>query len=818
MTGISMGVMSDDEVASYGRDPHARYGALTTLHGALPLVAMDIDARVAGVVASIDVAQTFVNATPWPVEATYIFPLPDRAAVFRFHAEIAGRTVEGMIEERGAARDQYDQAIAAGHRAAIAEEDRAGVFTVRVGNLLPGERAVVRLSLVGPLPVDDGEVTFRFPLVVAPRYTPGAELGGEQAGAGTARDTDLVPDASRISPPVVLPGCPNPVRLALRVALTGGVMRDVASSLHAVTERKQDAQIIEVVPGERLDRDFILRWRIDGDELRSSLVCLDDAGGYGGTFALTVVPPSTTAIAAKPRDVVFVIDRSGSMEGWKMIAARRAAARMIDTLTSRDRFCAITFSSGFEQIPAAGLVAATDRERFRAVEALAKVTADGGTEMAQPLAVAVALLLGQEASRERTIVLVTDGQVSNEDHILGEVSRGLRGTKMFALGIDQAVNAAFLRRLAAAGGGLCELVESEDRLDDVMTKVHRRIGTPIATELAIHVSGMGLDTSSLPDKLPDAYAGAPVVVLGRYHGAIDAAKARIELTGTTLGEPLKVSLAATLDTSPHDWLAASWARQRIRVLEDRYAVQPSSGLSSEIVSVSKRFGVLSRFTAFVAVDRDRVIDRPAPLHAVVQPVERTAARTLLAGPPSGWKTAIAGMPAGMTMLGRAAPGPMDEMAPPAPPNGVQRIMKVSSVAPPVRARIPTPPNPVATIVAGALGGPSTSSGPADVTEYRKQLVELAGDLTRSASQLAAARLVQQRLSQCLEDLRSVGGDAALTKQLEEIIERLARAFAKHAGDPSRLARELGEIAQKLAELGGSAPTPPPKKSRLAFWK
>src|SRR5262249_50753094 len=212
----------------------------------------------------------------------------------------------------------------------------------------------------------------------APRYIPGSALGGDPAGLGRAADTDLVPDASRISPPVMLPGCPNPVRLGLRVALEDGVMRDVASSLHAVTVARRDAQGVEVQPGERLDRDFILRWRIDGDALRSSLVCAEDPGGGGGTFALTIVPLSTQAVAARPRAVVFVIDRSGSMGGWKMVAARRAAARMIDTLTSRDRFCALAFDHTVDALPEAGLVDATDRLRFRAVEALARVEARGG--------------------------------------------------------------------------------------------------------------------------------------------------------------------------------------------------------------------------------------------------------------------------------------------------------------------------------------------------------------------------------------------------------------------------------------------------------
>ena len=311
-------------------------------------------------------------------------------------------------------------------------------------------------------------------------------------------------------------------------------------------------------PGERLDRDFILRWRIDGGDLRpagsaaegrrglidgtalrSTLACADDADGKGGTFMLTLVPPSMVALAAKPRDVVFVIDRSGSMGGWKMVAARRAAARMIDTLTSRDRFCTVAFDDRIELVPHAGMTDATDRNRFRAVEALAKTDARGGTEMMQPLAQAVRMLAGGHDDRERVIVLITDGQVGNEDAILRDLSPRLRGTRVFTLGIDQAVNAAFLRRLAGAGGGLCELVESEDRLDAVMAKVHRRIGTPIATNLGIRATALDVDATTIaPGKLPDVYAGAPVTILGRYRGPASPAAA-IELDGTTLGDPLR---------------------------------------------------------------------------------------------------------------------------------------------------------------------------------------------------------------------------------------------------------------------------------------
>ena len=819
-----MNVMSDDEVAAFGRDPDAGFGALSTARGLLPLTAMDIHARIAGVIASIEIAQTFVNTTGTAIEATYMFPLPDRAAVHRFRMEVAGRVVEGVVEERGAAREQYDEAIASGHRAAITEEERPGVFTLRVGNLMPGEAATIRLSLVGPLPVDDGEVTFRFPLVVAPRFMPGTgpggALSGDQAGLGTARDTDLVPDASRISPPVLLPGCPNPVRLGIRVSLEGGALREVASSLHAITSSLRDAQVLEIQPGERLDRDFILRWHVDGAELRSRLVCVDDPDGKAGTFALTLVPPSTTTVAAKPRDVVIVVDRSGSMGGWKMVAARRAAARMIDTLTSRDRFCAIPFDNVVELIPAAALVEASDRNRFKAVEALAKIDARGGTELAEPLRRAAAMLAGGTDDRERVIVLVTDGQVGNEDQILRELGPNLRNVRMFTLGIDQAVNAAFLKRLAAAGGGLCELVESEDRLDVVMAKVHRRIGAPIVTDLAVRGLGLAIQHASIaPRKLPDVYAGAPVTVLGRYHGAAPAT-ARIEITGASLGEAMCTPIDREGDSTGATWLAASWARAAIRDLEDQYATGTRGDLEHEIVALSKRHSVLSRFTAFLAIDRSQVVNPGGQLVQAVQPVD---------------------MPAGWDAAGAAA------AVPPPPPQAYHGSMRSKAAFAPAAAAASAGPHRLSAQASVPRGGfsppgspPMSSPMPAPIAReeersqakdakldagkgsaapsaYLATLATLAGELETQVQRgaLVTLRLLRVRLTEWVEDVRSVGTHDALATAVDEIVQRLAAAIA--AG--TSLLATVTAIAGELAALAAGAPPPAPKpRARLAFWK
>ena len=326
------------------------------------------------------------------------------------------------------------------------------------------------------------------------------------------------------------------------------------------------------------------------------------------------------------------------MHGWKMVAARRAAARIVDTLTGTDRFAVLCFDNVVEELPdvPGGLAEATDRNRFRAIEWLARTDARGGTEMLAPLERAVRLVTGADPGRDRVLVLVTDGQVGNEDQILARIGTQLAGVRVHVVGVDQAAGAGFLSRLAGAGRGRCELVESEDRLDEAAARIHRRIGAPLVTGLALAADGMAIVPGTVaPGLLPDLFPGVAVTVTGRWRGH-PGGTVTVAGTGTD-GTPFESTATAVTGGNPAS--TAAWARAHVRDLEDRYACLPGhdtaelARLEQQITDVSLRYGVLCRFTAFVAVDTRVVTDGAGP-HRVTQPVEL----------PAGWDPAGLGLP------------------------------------------------------------------------------------------------------------------------------------------------------------------------------
>ncbi len=648
---------------------------------ALPLRSVKASARVADRVAHVVLEQVFSNPLSEAMEAVYIFPLQAGAAVSDFELRVGKRVIKGKVDERQAARQQYAQALKQGKRAALLEQERDDVFTVSVGNIPPGEEIAVKLAWSAWLPVfEDGTTELRLPTVVAPRYIPGAPTSGA-AGDGVVEDTTRVPDASRITPPRLAPGFDPRVGLGIEVLIADGEPADLACSQHATrfAAGKDGVRIALARQDELLNRDFVLRWRLAGGALRSTLLVHD------GTGFLSLLPPKTEGFAGLPRDVVFVLDRSGSMEGVKMASASRACALLLRTLGPRDRFAIQAFDDSVEWY-GKGIFHPADEAGLEAGEKhLRTIDARGGTELDGALDAALRAVTKREdgSGRLPVVVLLTDGQVGNESEILRRIQAEVGDARVFTIGIDTAVNEAFLRRLASLGGGTSTFVAPGDALDEALRGVGREIGAPVLVDVEVEDAGAGLDAASLsPARIPDLFAGRAAAAFFTVKKA-----GKIVVKGKLAdGKPWKVTVQATKVELPA--LPQLWAKARVAELEDRYRLDESKReeIQAEIVKLAVAHRLLTRFTAFLAVDEAEIVNPAGDPRKVVQPVEN----------PDRWdmvKNEMKKAPGGAgSAMGRsAAPMQQPEMdtcaelqAPPPPPapcaSRAPSKMKLSSLA------------------------------------------------------------------------------------------------------------------------------------------
>ena len=590
-------------------DPTRILGSLKARNQPLPLEGVQLRARVIDRVAEVTVEQKFGNPFSETIEAVYVFPLAGGSAVSRFEVQIGARIVRGRIEERAEARRQYAEALEQGKRAALLEQERDEVFTVQVGNVTPGDAVTVRLTYSERLPFfEDGRTELRLPLVVAPRYVGGQELPREQAGHGVVPDSTTVPDASRITPPRLAPGFDPKVALRVEVELFGG-FSELACSQHAVSTSSgpESASVTLAREREPLDRDFVLRWRLATAQVKSQVLV------HGGFAMLSLLPPAREGFLGPARDVVFVLDRSGSMQGPKMASAARACALLLRTLGPRDHFAVQAFDDVVEWMPGE-FIKADEGNIERGEKWLRSIASRGGTELDRAISEALDRIRarGESTGRVPVVVLLTDGQVGDESGVLKRLQRELGEARVFTVGIDTAVNGGFLRRLAALGGGTSTLVEPGSRLEEALQAVGREIGTPLVTGLRIE----GEATDLAPSRVPDLFAGRASAAFFRTGGG------RVKVTGRFAdGGRFEQEIEAR--EAPLAAIDHLWARARIADLEDEFRGTHSEAARKEIVALSMRHTVLTRFTAFVVVD-DEVVNAGGTRRTVVQPVEMPA--------------------------------------------------------------------------------------------------------------------------------------------------------------------------------------------------
>lgn len=661
----------------------------------IPLLGVALSGEVLGAHARIVLRQRYKNQEQKAIEAIYTFPTPSDATLVGFAMECEGRRLEAEVKERDEAFAAYDEAVAKGHGAALLEQERPNIFTASVGNLLPGEETVVEVTFLQRVTADEGALRLMIPTLVAPRYMPGVPAG-DRTAHGSANPTSLVPDADRISPKIAEVA----YGLTLDVVFDLGRKVTIESPSHSVvvSDAGDLRQRVSFAAKEvALDRDLVLVAE-GAPGVAVGVVC-HKRENEEGTFALTLVPDFFDAKRRSAgRAVVFVVDVSGSMGGASIAQAKRALQLCLRHLSEGDLFDIVPFNTAFSHFSqhvsspraaASDLVPFTQTTLRQADAYVAALSANGGTEMLEPLLAATRLLAGRR--QDRLVVLLTDGQVGNEAQILVEVTKQAAGARMYTFGIGTNVSDLLLRELAKRTKGAVEFIHPGERIDEKVTAQFARATAARVDHVTL--KWLGADAGEVaPSDPPALVDGEPWSVYGRYE---TAAMGRVEIRGTLAGE--NFFLEVPLDLSAHaerPSLPSLWAGARVRDLEELEPValgRRAESHKKRIVELCVRHGIASKYASFVVVEK-----RSGERRSQGMP----EARAVPVNAPAGWATTRQAMSdegfAGVHLtragsFGAAGAGfPAYSMAMPAPmPASVPAPQGFS--APPPRATPQAPP-------------------------------------------------------------------------------------------------------------------------------
>ncbi len=565
----------------------------------VPLKHTSVDAEIAGFVSRVTVTQTFVNPFKDPIEAVYVFPLPHEAAVDDMTMKIGQRTIKGVIKKRDEARKIYEQAKKEGKTASLLDQERPNIFTQSVANILPGDNIEIQISYVEVLKYEQGEYEFVFPMVVGPRYIPGSAIG--KSGGGWAPDTTSVPDASKITPPVLKPGQRSGHDIDVTVKLDAGIpfyhLRSTSHEIDVKTNGKQKAVVtlkaFDTIP----NKDLILRYKVLGDAPEfGSLTYTKDGQGH---FLLVLAPKAKySKKEIGLREIFFVVDSSGSQQGDPLTKSKEAVKRALKGLRPSDTFQVYDFNDIVTSM-APSTVPATPENIRDAVKFVDQIQARGGTRMLP--VIQTALNLPPDPKRLRIVFMTTDGFIGNEKEIITEIHDSLGDARLFSLGVGSSVNRYLLDRMAAEGKGFAQFVRQDEPTDEVVEKFHKRIAAPVMTDIEIDWGGLRVK-DVYPERIPDLFAGMPLVIFGRFD---KPGKGKVRLLGKLGKKSGEISAEVEFPAKDggYDSLGTLWARAKIEQLMS--AIDNGRGgddLAGQVTNIGLEYRLMTQYTSFVAVE------------------------------------------------------------------------------------------------------------------------------------------------------------------------------------------------------------------------
>ncbi|HEV7305529.1 MAG TPA: marine proteobacterial sortase target protein [Ensifer sp.] len=595
-----------------------------------PRLATDVQIDVNGPIMRTRVTQRFQNPSKGWVEGTYVFPLPEDSAVDTLKMQIGDRFIEGEIKARQEAKEIYEQAKAEGKKASLLEQQRPNIFTNQVANIGPGETVVVQIEYQSAVRQSNGIYSLRFPTVVAHRYNPQPIVQTVDLDSRTGYAVnDPVPDRDQIEAPVLDPkenARINPVTLTVNLK-AGFPLGEVKSGYHDVDIANLDDLSRRVtLKGESVpaDRDFELTWKaIEGKSPYAGLF-RETVGGKTYLLSFVTPPAAATEADAKPvkREIVFVIDNSGSMAGPSMEQAKESLALAISRLRPEDRFNVIRFDDTMS-VHFPSLVDATPDRREDAIAYVRALTADGGTEMLPALEAALGTQGPVAPGALRQVVFLTDGAIGNETQLFDEIQKNRGDARVFTVGIGSAPNSHFMTKAAEYGRGTFTLIGSESEVAARMGELFTKLESPAMTDISATFDGASASDIT-PNPMPDLYRGEPVVLTAELDGT--APEGKLQILGKAGDQPWRVEMDIA-KASDGQGIAKLWARRKIDDLEaSASTIADPATLDKRIETVALAHHLVSRVTSLVAVDA-------APSRPAGETLSETALPLNL---PAGW--------------------------------------------------------------------------------------------------------------------------------------------------------------------------------------